>query len=95
MQYLDDPEKVPSINDVELLKVGRHFRLSKAAKLIVVGIRTRNYIMSSLVINDDIVIEAEEFPWANLHSAKQQLRGLVGGKSFTNSFALFRFSLWT
>jgi tRNA-specific 2-thiouridylase len=62
MQYLDDPEKVPSINDVELLKVGRHFRLSKAAKLIVGRDQNENYIMSSLVINDDIVIEAEDFP---------------------------------
>jgi len=47
MQYLDDPEKVPSINDVELLKVGRHFRLSHAAKLIVGRDQNENYIMSS------------------------------------------------
>ncbi|MFZ0514131.1 MAG: hypothetical protein WAM14_21175 [Candidatus Nitrosopolaris sp.] len=62
MEYLDDPEKVPTINDVELLKVGRHFRLSNAAKLIVGRNQNENYMMSSLVLKGDIVIEAEEFP---------------------------------
>ncbi|MFI5422879.1 MAG: tRNA (5-methylaminomethyl-2-thiouridylate)-methyltransferase, partial [Nitrososphaerales archaeon] len=46
MRHLDDPEKVPSINDVELLKVGRHFRLSNVAKLIVGRDQNENYIMS-------------------------------------------------
>lgn len=62
MENLDDPEKVPAINDVELLKVGRHFRLSKSAKLIVGRNQNENYMMSSLALKDDIVIEPEEFP---------------------------------
>ncbi|HET7147576.1 MAG TPA: hypothetical protein VFI73_03670 [Candidatus Nitrosopolaris sp.] len=62
MEHLDDPQKVPSLNDVELLKVGRHFRLSNAAKLIVGRDQNENYIMSSLVINEDVVMEAEEYP---------------------------------
>jgi tRNA-specific 2-thiouridylase len=62
MENLDDPEKVPAINDVELLKVGRHFRLSKSAKLIVGRNQNENYMMSSLALRDDIVIEPEEFP---------------------------------
>jgi tRNA-specific 2-thiouridylase len=62
MEYLDDPDKVPTINDIELLKVGRHFRLSNAAKLIVGRNQNENYMMGSLMLKDDIVIEAEEFP---------------------------------
>jgi len=62
VHYLSGPEEIPSINDVELLKLGRHFRLSKAAKLIVGRNQNENYIMSSLVLKDDIVIEAMEFP---------------------------------
>jgi tRNA-specific 2-thiouridylase len=62
MEYLDDPGIVPTINDVELLKLGRHFRLSNAAKLIVGRNQNENYMIKSLVLIDDIVIEAEEFP---------------------------------
>jgi tRNA-specific 2-thiouridylase len=62
MEYLDDPGEVPTINDVELLKLGRHFRLSNAAKLIVGRNQNENYMMKSLALIDDIVIEAEEFP---------------------------------
>ncbi|MFY9794529.1 MAG: hypothetical protein WCC17_21875 [Candidatus Nitrosopolaris sp.] len=62
MKHLDDPDKVPTINDIELLKVGRHFRLSNAAKLIVGRNQNENYIMGSLAVKDDIVIEAQEFP---------------------------------
>lgn len=62
MKHLDDPDKVPTINDIELLKVGRHFRLSNAAKLIVGRNQNENYIMGSLALKDDIVIEAQEFP---------------------------------
>jgi tRNA-uridine 2-sulfurtransferase len=62
MHNLNGPEEVPSINDVELLKLGRHFRLSKEAKLIVGRNQNENYILSSLVLKDDAVIEAMEFP---------------------------------
>ncbi len=61
MEYLDDPGGVPTMNDVELLKLGRHFRLSNAAKLIVGRNQSENYMMKSLALIDDIVIEAEEF----------------------------------
>jgi tRNA U34 2-thiouridine synthase MnmA/TrmU len=61
MKYLDK-EKIPTMNDIELLKVGRHFRLSNVAKLIVGRNQNENYVMRSLALKDDIVIEAEEFP---------------------------------
>jgi hypothetical protein len=62
MKYLDDPGKIPTMNDIELLKVGRHFRLSNVAKLIVGRNQNENYVMRSLALKDDIVIEAQEFP---------------------------------
>jgi tRNA U34 2-thiouridine synthase MnmA/TrmU len=62
MKYLDDPGKVPTMNDIELLKVGRHFRLSNVAKLIVGRNQNENYVMRSLALKDDIVIETQEFP---------------------------------
>lgn len=62
MEFLDEQETVPTINDVELLKVGRHFRLSNSAKLIVGRNHNENYMMSSLALKDDIVIEADGFP---------------------------------
>ena len=61
MKYLDK-EKIPTINDIELLKVGRHFRLSNVAKLIVGRNQNENDVMRSLALKDDIVIEAQEFP---------------------------------
>jgi len=61
MKYLDK-EKIPTMNDIELLKDGRHFRLSNVAKLIVGRNQNENYVMRSLALKDDIVIEAQEFP---------------------------------
>lgn len=61
MKYLDK-EKIPTMNDIELLKVGRHFRLSNVAKLIVGRNQNENDVMRSLALKDDIVIEAQEFP---------------------------------
>ncbi|MGC2570308.1 MAG: hypothetical protein WA364_02260 [Candidatus Nitrosopolaris sp.] len=61
MKYLDK-EKIPTMNDIELLKLGRHFRLSNVAKLIVGRNQNENDVMRSLALKDDIVIEAQEFP---------------------------------
>lgn len=52
---------VPTLNDVELLKVGRHFRLSAHAKLIVGRNQSENEIMKFLCLNDDYSFEAIEF----------------------------------
>src|SRR5215467_14671737 len=63
MKYLDKG-KIPTMNDIELLKVGRHFRLSNVAKLIVGRNQNKNDVMRSLALKDDIVIEAQDFPGA-------------------------------
>ncbi|MGH9950630.1 MAG: tRNA (5-methylaminomethyl-2-thiouridylate)-methyltransferase [Nitrososphaeraceae archaeon] len=52
---------VPSLNDVELLKVGRHFRLSTHAKLVVGRNQRENGIMKFLYLDDDYSFEAIEF----------------------------------
>jgi hypothetical protein len=52
---------VPTLNDVELLKVGRHFRLSTDAKLIVGRNQRENEVMKFLYLDDDFSLEAIEF----------------------------------
>lgn len=52
---------VPTLNDVELLKVGRHFRLSTEAKLIVGRNQSENEIMKFLCLDSDYSLESTEF----------------------------------
>ncbi|MGN6613955.1 MAG: tRNA (5-methylaminomethyl-2-thiouridylate)-methyltransferase [Candidatus Nitrosocosmicus sp.] len=47
----------PSINDVELLKIGRHFRLNKFSKLIVGRNHSENESILSLLLDSDYLIE--------------------------------------
>jgi tRNA-specific 2-thiouridylase len=57
---MEHTKNIPSINDVELLKIGRHFRLSMEAKLIVGRDEDENYIIDSMVMDSDIKMEASE-----------------------------------
>ncbi len=52
---------IPSINDVELLKVGRHFRLTNDAKLIVGRNKDENEVIKALAEDGDIVFEAKDY----------------------------------
>lgn len=52
---------VPTLNDVELLKVGRHFRLSDEAKLIVGRNQSENEVIKYLCLDDDFSFEVIEF----------------------------------
>jgi len=47
----------PSLNDIELLKVGRHFRLSAHAKLVVGRNREENEKLRRLCESGDILLE--------------------------------------
>jgi len=49
-----------SVDDLVLLAVGRHFRLSKAAKLIVGRDKRENGLLGSLVKPDDIVFKLKD-----------------------------------
>ncbi len=52
----------PSINDVELLKLGRHFRFNSYSKLIVGRNHNENENLLSLALNSDYLIQTIEIP---------------------------------
>ena len=58
MDHCDD---IPTLNDIELLKVGRHFRLTPDAKLVVGRNKDENEVISALVVEGDIVIEVKDY----------------------------------
>ena len=55
---LFDHTKDPTINDIDLLKVGRHFRLDDDIKLIVGRNHNENEVIKSLALPEDIILEA-------------------------------------
>jgi hypothetical protein len=55
---MDHSEDIPTINDIELLKVGRHFRLTPDAKLVVGRNKDENEVIRALVTDGDVVLEA-------------------------------------
>lgn len=52
----------PSINDVELLKLGRHFRFNEYSKLIVGRNHGENENLLSLSLKPDFIIQAVDIP---------------------------------
>jgi tRNA-uridine 2-sulfurtransferase len=52
---------IPNLNDVELLKLGRHFRISSDAKLIVGRNMEENEKIKSLSMAGDIILEAIDY----------------------------------
>jgi tRNA-uridine 2-sulfurtransferase len=58
---MDHSDDIPTLNDIELLKVGRHFRLTADAKLVVGRNKDENEVITSLATEDDIVIEAKDY----------------------------------
>ena len=52
--------ETPTINDIDLLKVGRHFRLDKNAKLVVGRNKDENEMIKALALQSDILLEAKE-----------------------------------
>jgi tRNA-uridine 2-sulfurtransferase len=58
MDHCDD---IPTLNDIELLKVGRHFRISHDAKFVVGRNKDENEVMKALVTEGDIIIEVKDY----------------------------------
>ncbi|MDD9825523.1 MAG: tRNA (5-methylaminomethyl-2-thiouridylate)-methyltransferase [Thaumarchaeota archaeon] len=52
--------ETPTINDIELLKVGRHFRLGDGARMIVGRDKAENETIQALALPGDIVMEDAE-----------------------------------
>ena len=71
--YGHTKEGIPDLNDIELLKIGRHFRLSDNTKLIVGRNKMENEILESLTLDDDIIIEVSNYvgPTCLLRSKRQ------------------------
>ena len=71
--YDHSKDILPDMNDVELLKIGRHFRLSENTKLIVGRNKMENEILESLKLEDDIILEVSNHvgPTCILRTKKQ------------------------
>jgi predicted ribosome quality control (RQC) complex YloA/Tae2 family protein len=52
--------ETPTINDIDLLKIGRHFRLDKNVKLVVGRNKDENEMIKALALQNDIMLEAKE-----------------------------------
>jgi tRNA U34 2-thiouridine synthase MnmA/TrmU len=50
------------LNDVKLLKLGRHFRLSEDVKLIIGRNKEENVKLTALAQKEDIIIDAQDLP---------------------------------
>jgi len=71
--YDHSKDTIPGMNDVEMLKIGRHFRLSENTKLIVGRNKMENEVLESLKLDDDIIIEVSNHvgPTCILRTKKQ------------------------
>ncbi len=58
---LEHSADIPTINDIELLKVGRHFRITYDAKFIVGRNKEENEVLKALATQSDIIIEAKDY----------------------------------
>ena len=53
--------KNPTINDIDLLKIGRHFRLDQETKFVVGRNKDENEMIKAIALPDDILLEAKDF----------------------------------
>jgi hypothetical protein len=51
-----------TLREIELLKIGRHFRLGPATKLVVGRNKKENDIIASLSCENDLVLQVENIP---------------------------------
>ncbi len=52
--------ETPTTNDIDLLKIGRHFRLDQLTKLIVGRNHNENEMIKSLALPNDVLFEARD-----------------------------------
>ncbi|MDP8888339.1 MAG: tRNA (5-methylaminomethyl-2-thiouridylate)-methyltransferase [Thermoproteota archaeon] len=58
---LDHCDDIPTLNDIELLKVGRHFRITPDAKFVVGRNKDENEVIKALVADGDVIIEVKDY----------------------------------
>ena len=52
--------ETPTTNDIDLLKIGRHFRFNSKTKLVVGRNKDENEMLQSLALDGDILIETKD-----------------------------------
>jgi tRNA U34 2-thiouridine synthase MnmA/TrmU len=52
--------ETPTTNDIDLLKIGRHFRFDENTKLVVGRNKDENEIIKALALDEDILLEAKD-----------------------------------
>lgn len=50
----------PTINDIDLLKIGRHFRLDSETKLVIGRNKDENEMIKAIALSNDILLEARD-----------------------------------
>ena len=58
---LFEHKKNPTINDIDLLKIGRHFRLDEETKFVVGRNKDENEMIKAIALPDDILLESKDF----------------------------------
>lgn len=58
---LDHCDEIPTLNDIELLKVGRHFRITHDAKFVVGRNKDENEVINALVAEGDVIMEVKGY----------------------------------
>jgi tRNA-uridine 2-sulfurtransferase len=58
---MDHCDGMPTLNDIELLKVGRHFRITHDAKLVVGRNKDENEVIKALVAEGDVIMEVKDY----------------------------------
>jgi len=53
--------ETPTINEIDLLKIGRHFRLDEETKFVVGRNKDENEMIKALALPDDILLEAKDY----------------------------------
>ncbi len=57
---LFDHTETPTINDIDLLKVGRHFRFDEMTKLVTGRNKDENGVIAALALPGDVLLEARD-----------------------------------
>jgi tRNA U34 2-thiouridine synthase MnmA/TrmU len=58
---LFDHIETPTINEIDLLKIGRHFRLDEQTKFVVGRNKDENEMIKALALPGDILLEAKDY----------------------------------
>ena len=61
MKDLFDHTETPTVNDIDLLKVGRYHRLDEETTMVVGRNKAENEAIRMLVLPGDILLEARDF----------------------------------